>query len=283
MITSYFIDLAQQWVLLSLAATVVAFLAREFGLLHAGAAGVMGVGAYTVAILVTRMGISPQAAMLATIPAGVVMGTGMYLLLRRLSGDALALSTLALGIIAHGIMLNAEDLTGGAMGLAGVPKWVPVTASATLDGILLLAATLAMVSATQRSAFLARINALRDDEVLAVELGLKAETIRLILFLICNTILAVAGGGLAFHLRFVDPSSFSAMESVSILSMALLVPSSRIFAAPLGTAIFVAIPEALRFVNVEAAVAGELRQIIFGAALLGVIVGFRPKEGRFNA
>lgn len=280
MIASYLIDLVQQWCVFAMAATVVAFLAREAGFLHVGAAGVMGVGAYTVAILTTRAGIPAQTAILATVPAGLALGGLMHFLLRRLSGDAHALGSLAIGVIAYGIMLNAEGLTGGAMGLAGLPQRPPLTGSNTLDGALLLAASLLFLETARRSPFGIRVNALRDDENLAIELGLKPDATRLSLCLGSSALLALSGGGLAFQLRYVDPSSFTVMESVGVLAMALLFPFARVFAGPLGAAVFIAIPEMLRFVGMESFMAGELRQIIFGVALLGVIVGGRSSGRR---
>lgn len=268
---AYLLDLLTLWALFASAATIVAVLAEEAGFLHVGASAMIGVGAYTVALLSTKGNFAPPVALLGTIVIGVIAGCVMHLLLRRFQNDILALATLAIGILSHGIMLNAEAITGGAMGIAGIPKYVGLTPFKALDASILLGIVLGLILAMRRTTFGKRIRALRDDEVLADELGLNPAQVRLVLWVASATVLSLVGGIYAFHLRFIDPSSFTVRESVAILAMALMIPAPTLFNASLGALVFIALPEVFRFLGLPSSAGAELRQLLFGVVLIVVV------------
>ena len=274
----YLLDLWTLWAIFAVCATIVGALMKFSGFLHVGAAAFVGVGAYTAALMSTRYGADPQLALLATVPIGIAFGIGFHLLVARLSGDTLALATLAIGIVLHGIMLNAVSITSGPMGIAAIPQWPPFFGHSAVDATVFLALVLAMLAFAQKTMFGLRTCALREDEGLAAELELQPQRLRLVVWIMSSTILTVAGGLLAFQLRFIDPSSFTVRESVSILAMALLFPSLRGFGGSIGALIFIAAPELLRFIGLPADLGAELRQLLFGAALL-IVVSRTPWGG----
>jgi len=276
----YLLDLLTQWALFATAATVVAVLAEEAGVIHAGAAAFLGIGAYAAALLSTRYGVAQPVALLGAALAGLVAGNLCHVLLGRFRKDVLALATLAVGVVVHGLMINAEPVTGGVMGIAGVPRYRGLTASASLDATVLLAALIAAIALTRNTTFGKRTRAVRDDEVLAAELELRPGRIRWSLWVASSAVLALVGGMYAFHLRYVDPSSFTVRESVAILAMAVMVPSPRAFGATIGAFVFIALPEALRFLGLPSGTGAEVRQIVFGVALLVVVA--RSGEGRLG-
>ena len=278
---AYLLDLATLWAIFAMAATVVAALIEDAGFLHVGAASFLGVGAYTAALLSTRAGMDPQLALLATLPVGAALGAALHLAVGRLRGDVLALATLAVGVIAHGMMLNATELTGGPMGIAAIPARPPLAGHAALDAGIILGLVLALVGATRRSRFGLRARALRDDESLSDDLKLRPGRVRAVLWIASSAILALAGGVFAFHLRYIDPSSFTVRESVSILAMSLVLPTGRLVNASIGALFFIALPELLRFVGLPPSMGAEVRQLVFGVAL--VVVAARVGGRRFGA
>ncbi len=278
--TEYLQHLVTLWAIFAMGATVVATLAEDAGLVHVGAAGFMGIGAYTVALLTVDAGVNPQLALLATLPVGVVVGVAIHLSVARLRGDVLALATLAIGIILYGIMLSADSLTGGPMGLAGIPSRLPLTGYDSLDALFVLTLLLCAVAIFRGSQFGLRVRALREDEALAEDLELRSPQIRAFLWMASSAVLSFAGGLFAFHLRYIDPSSFTVRESVGILAMALLIPRLKYVNASIGALAFIAIPELLRFIGLPAAAGAEVRQLVFGAALLIVIARSRGAVSR---
>lgn len=267
---AYVTELVTRVLILGSAAGVVAFLVREAGVLHVCSAGLMGLGAYMAAIASVRMGLPVWASLALTIPVGLLAGACLHYLTRRLSGSFMAMGLLAVSVVLHGAMLSWTDLTGGPMGIANIPA-LPQASDLPWISIVIASIVAALVYWAPRTLFGSRIRALRDDEQLSEELNLRPGTIRFQLFLVSSTILAILGGIYAHHLRFVDPSSFMLRESMTILAMALIVPLPLPIKGLMGSLLFVALPELLRFVGLPPAVAAQIRQTLFGFVLLFVV------------
>jgi branched-chain amino acid transport system permease protein len=94
------------------------------GLLSVANAGFMAIGAYS-AVLLTLHTVTPLPLALIV---GAIAAAMVALLIAvptlRLSGVYLAMATLAFGEVVRILILNAEDVTGGALGLNGIPQLV---------------------------------------------------------------------------------------------------------------------------------------------------------------
>ncbi len=267
----YWLDLLTLSLIFGSAATVIAYLVEEAGIVHAASAGLMGVGAYTAVLTNIRLEIPALVSLTLPLLTGALCGAFIYALTVRLSGAHLALATLSVSVVLHGLMLNWDSLTGGPMGLARVPV-LPMGTPFKLV-ICLVVALVAIVAASRmpKTAFGLRVSAFRDDEILSQDLRLSPKRVRFALFLVSSCILSFLGGIYAYHLRFVDPSSFTLRESISILSMALVVPIPLAFRGLAGGLFFVFAPEVLRFVGLPTTIAAQIRQAIFGVLLLIVV------------
>jgi len=87
---------------------------------------------------------------------------------------------------------------------------------------------------------------------------------------------AAAGSLFASYITFIDPSSFTVMESVFILAVIILGGLSNLKGSVLGAAIMVILPEALRFAGFPASMAAEMRQVVYGLCLI-ILMLFRPQ------
>lgn len=268
---SYWLDLLTLALILGTAATVVAYLADEAGIIHAASAALMGVGGYTSALATQGMQVGVPVALALTLVTGLLCGTLLHVLTRRLTAAYLALSTLGAAVVLHGLMINWVSLTGGPMGLANV---TPVSKSREFELFccLIVAVVIAVgVKKLPQTPFGLRVRALRDDELLSEDLLLHPQGVRLMLFVGSSCALSLLGGLYAHHLRFVDPSSFALRESISILAMGLVVPISPPLRGLAGGLFFIFIPELLRLIGLPSALGAQLRLAIFGLLLLIVI------------
>ena len=101
----------------------------------------MGLGAYTAGLLTVQAGMPFPLALFcgALLPALVALLMGPPTL--RLSGVYLAMATLAFGEVVRILILNAEGLTGGALGLNAIPqltRWFDVALAVGLTLYVLL-------------------------------------------------------------------------------------------------------------------------------------------------
>lgn len=251
----------------------VGFLLGQGGIVNLGQAAFYGLGAYSSAYCTVQLGLPA--------PVGVVVGIAISLGLAfvigrpilRLSGYFLALATLALGIISSNLFYEAEFLTGGTLGIPGVPKLhIGSFALDTPTKFYFLVWPVAVLCVlSMRSLMSSRIGlamqAMRDAPDAAMVLAVDISRLRLWMFLISSALGALAGSLFAHYVGFVNVDSFGVERSIFFL----LVPVIGGAASPAGVllgALFVGlVPEAL-------SVLGDIHRVLFGLALVGTVVFF---------
>ncbi len=216
------------------------YVVLAIGQLSLGQAAFMGVGAYASALLSLHSGLPfpfvLAAAMLA--PALVALAIGVPTL--RLSGVYLALATIGLGEILR-IFLIQSDLTGGALGLSGIP----VKAGFALIYGCLAAATLALILIC-RSRIGRAMEAIREDEVAASVSGVNLPRYKMAA-LVASAMLAGLAGALNAHASsFISPNDYGFDAAVTILSFALLGGIRSPLGPIAGAMALTLLPEVLR-------------------------------------
>jgi branched-chain amino acid transport system permease protein len=216
------------------------YVVLAIGQLSLGQAAFMGIGAYASALLTLHFDLSFPFVLAAAmvIPAAIALAVGVPTL--RLSGVYLALATIGLGEILR-IYLVQSDLTGGALGLSGIP----VKADFTLIYACLAAAMLALTLIC-RSRIGRAMEAIREDEVAASVSGINTARYKMAA-LVASAILAGLAGALNAHASsFIGPNDYGFDAAVTILSFALLGGIGSPFAPLLGALILTLLPEVLR-------------------------------------
>ena len=236
------------------------YLTLACGLLTVANAAFMGIGAYTAAILTLNAGAPFVPAILAgallAAAAGLVIGRPTL----RLSGVYLAMATLAFGEVVRILILNAEDLTGGALGLNGIPQLTGV-----LHVLCAVAASLYVLLRLARSRFGRAIAAIRQDEIASELLGLNVRAYKLFCFVAGAALAGLAGALNAHFTFFIGPNEFGFERAVEILAMGVLGGVSSPWGAALGAVLITLLPEMLRGL-------GHYRPLINGLILIVIIL-----------
>src|SRR6185503_2972626 len=91
------------------------------GQLSIGQAAFYGIGAYTSALLTTKLGVPFPLALLG---AGIAAAVASLLMvpITRLTGAYLAVATLGFSIVVYLVIKNEEWLTGGSYGFISIPR-----------------------------------------------------------------------------------------------------------------------------------------------------------------
>lgn len=252
------------------------------GLVSISHAAYYGLGAYLAAIVTLRLGLP----LLFTVPMAMA-GTAVLAMLVsrplcRLREDSFALGTLCVQQIFSCVWRNWTGVTGGPMGISGIPQ--PVLLGERLASnlpFLFLASTVAAASMlvfwrVGVSPFGRVLRAIRDDEVFAVSLGKKTVRAKYSVLVLSAAFAGLAGSLFAYYLSFIDPTSFTLDESVLILAMVIIGGAGAFRGAVLGAALLVLLPEALRFLGLPSGAAGNIRQIVYGAVLI-LVLALRPR------
>jgi len=252
------------------------------GLPALGHAAFSCIGAYTSSLLALNMGMSPWIGLLigACVAAfsGVVIGYPAV----RLKGDYLALATFGLGVIVYSIAKNWVSLTRGPMGLPGIPGFsiLGFGLSEIWSYLLLVSVfvilTIFVIKRIVSSPFGRILKSIREDEIASESLGKDTTKYKLLVFIIGAFFAGIAGSLYAHYITFIDPSSFTVMESITILLMVIFGGMGSISGSVVGAVILVVLPELLRFIGMPSSIAAPMRQMIYGL-LLVVLMVKRPQ------
>jgi branched-chain amino acid transport system permease protein len=161
-----------------------------------------GVGAFTTAILVQKLGFPVLAALPFSGIAGVVLGL-LFAPTLRLSGIYFAIVSLALAGICRLIITNLpERITGGSFGLQLGSRAQPVLSFYVMMAVMLLA--LGTILWLSRSRLGKALRAVRDDAEAADMMGVNVVRVRLYGWLIAAFFPALCGGIEAWYTNVVD-------------------------------------------------------------------------------
>lgn len=254
----------------------------HLGLFSVCHAAFFGVGAYASAIMTTRFDQSFAVGSLVGMAAAATLSLVISGPFSRLQGDHCVIATFGAQMILFDLFHNWTSLTGGPMGIRGIPA--PRLFGRTISEaseFLVLALVLGSVAwcvtvRLARSPFGRILHAIREDEAFAQACGKNTIYFKTITFAISAALAAACGTLYAHFLGFIDPSSFTLMESVAILAMISIGGLGTRWGAVIGAVVLVSVPELLRLVGLEARGAANLRQILFGGLLLAVLL-WRPQ------
>ena len=234
------------------------------GLLTVANAAFMAIGAYTAALLVLRMEMPFAVALLLGSLAAAFVALLIGRPTLRLSGVYLAMATLAFGEVVRITILNSETLTGGALGLNGVPHL-----TSAFDVGLAVAGTLYVLLRFARSQIGRTMRAICQDETATELMGLNVRAYKVFAFALGAAIAGLAGGLNAHFTFFISPNEFGFERAVEILAMGVLGGTTSPWGAVIGGIIITLLPELLRGL-------GPYRPLINGVVLILVIL-FSPR------
>jgi branched-chain amino acid transport system permease protein len=253
------------------------------GLASLGHAAFSCVGAYTSALLALNYGVSPWIGLIIGACVAAVLGVVIGAPSLRLKGDYLAIATFGLGVIVYSVAKNWVSVTRGPMGLPGIPGFslFGYQISAVWTYLILVAVfvllTFFVIRRIVNSPFGRILRAIREDETAALAVGKVVNKYKIIVFAIGAFFAGIAGSLYAHYITFIDPSSFTVMESITILLMVVFGGMGSLSGSFIGAAVLVILPELLRFVGMPSSIAAPLRQMIYG--LLLVILMLKRPQG----
>jgi branched-chain amino acid transport system permease protein len=247
------------------------------GLLDLGYVAFFAVGAYTYALLNKAFDLG----FWICLPLGGLMGMFFGILLGfpilRLRGDYLAIVTLGFGSIAKIVIENWDAVLYGAAGVAGIDRPGLFGIEMTLDAVttytyyLMLAMVGATIFVTRRLKD-SRIGrawmALREDETACVAMGIDMARTKLSAYALGAFWAGLVGVIFAARNTYINPNSFTFLESAIVLSIVVLGGMGSILGVIIAALVLILMPEYLRAFS-------EYRMLVFGAVMTLIMI-FRP-------
>ncbi len=252
------------------------------GLLSIAHAAFYGVGAYVAALMALKLGSPFVINIICAVIISGLLGGLVGIPSLRIKDHYFVIATFAFQVIAFSILNNWVSFTGGPMGLPGIPKpvifgWV---VSSHLEFLLLVGFLATIVFLICRriinSPFGRVLTAIREDEVFALAAGKNVAAYKVLIFVIGSGMAAIAGALYAHYISFIDPTSFTVVESIFIISIVIIGGAGSLWGPVVGAVLLVMLPEVLRFVGIPSSVAANMRQILYGGLLVAFMM-WRPQ------
>jgi branched-chain amino acid transport system permease protein len=251
------------------------------GLLNLGHIAFYAIGAYISALL-TLNGVPFIVAFLLAGVGSFIVGALLALPTKRLRGDYLALATLGFSFVVYAITLNWTGLTRGPLGLPGIPKpeiaGVLFSSNLAFLGLVAVVAVITyfLIKRLVDSPFGKVLEAIRDNELAVKILGKNSFRVKVITLGTSAFFAGIAGSLYAHYITFIDPSSFTIMQLIPIISIVIIGGMASLKGTVIATIFLVLLPEPLRFIGFPSSIVGPMRQIIYALVLILMLI-YKPK------
>lgn len=224
--------------------------------------GFFGAGGYVVADM-TNHGMPGVGSIMAAVGAAAIIGYGLSLPLVRLRGLYLGMVTFAIDQIVIVVADNGGSLTGGTVGIFGIPLVVN-----TAELWIIAGACVLVVSQLERRSHGRSIDALRVDEMLARSIGVQVRKERNMIFALSAALGSLAGAMHTLTFSTISTTGFGFGLIVSGLTMAVVGGVISWIGAVVGAVIVAWFPQVFSFV-------GGYRTIVYGMLVI-VVVAYEP-------
>ncbi len=256
------------------------------GLLDLGYVAFFAIGAYTMAVLTTpelpfvRQYIPPMnfwealpIALLLSLVSGILLGVPVL----KTRGDYLAIITLGFGEIIRLLVISdlLKPVLGGAQGITGVarPTFGSFVVNESWEYFYIILITIGIgifISTRLRDSRLGRAwKAIREDEDVAVAMGIDHVSAKLTAFATGALLAGMAGALFSSRLYSIAPHSFNVLISINVLCLLIVGGMGSLPGVIVGALALVGLPELLR----EFA---EFRLLVYGAALV-IMMLYKPE------
>lgn len=212
-----------------------------------GHAGLFAVGAYTVALLTTKLGWGPWSAFVAAGFIAGVFGVVIALPALRVKGPALAMVTIGFGVVVEKVVSEWQDVFAGQQGIYGV---LPLTwRGQMLDAqqwvwlvLVLGVATHLMLRALLHGKFGRAFMAVNTAEVAAESVGVSVYKFKVLAFVISAVTCGFAGALIAQQNQYIN-SDFITFN-LSIFFLLIVLFGGRSVYGPLLSAVVLTLLDA---------------------------------------
>ncbi|MDN5851313.1 MAG: branched-chain amino acid ABC transporter permease [Actinomycetia bacterium] len=249
-LTAYILGLSMQVVL-------------RAGVFSLASAGTWGIGAYAAAYLTTRDHSWVEAVVVAVLLSAVVSAM-LALLFNRLSGLYLGMATIAFDLLVVSAAYTWDSVTGGELGLYGIPRDVSATVILGIAVLATIVVTLLQSWAGDRG-----VDVVRADPTLASTIGVNVRLFRLRVMVLSGALGGLAGALSPMVFGVIAPGDAGFPLVILGLTIVVLGGSRSWVGVVIGAVLVTWLPQWLSFV-------AEWRDLVYGA-LIVLMVLFEPE------
>jgi branched-chain amino acid transport system permease protein len=205
-----------------------------------------GVGAYTMALMTLRLGVSPWIALIISPVTSFIVGYLVAIPFLKLRSLFFAIGTLALTGVVNTVLVNFHSVTGAESGLRDIPRLVE---SEILFFYLQAGLILLVILGTwfmANSSWGKVLVAIREDEELAPHLGIDTTRYKRVTFAFASALTGLAGAVFISYQTYISSNYFMISSSFSILAATVIGGAGSLLGPVYGGLIVIGVPELFR-------------------------------------
>lgn len=251
----YYTNLMVQVLINIIVVTGLNFITGLTGQMNLGTAGIYALGAYTTAMLTTKLGVDAWIGLLGSIAMGLLIGICLGYPSLRLKGVYLALTTIGFSEVVRILITNAISLTGGSAGVNKIPPFsilgyefksnIPTYYLYLVFTVILLIFAHRLV----KSKWGRMLKAIRDNPEALETSGVNVAWPKIMAFTLAAVYGCIAGCMYAHFIRFVFPDEYNINFSINYVFMLIIGGIGTVPGAVIGTIFVMVVPEILRFLE----------------------------------
>lgn len=250
----------------SLMALSVGMAYGQAGILSMAPAAFASLGAFATGVLTSHYDLSPLLGLGLALMLPMALAYPIARAITRLSPMPLSLATMLISLVLELMIREGGDLTGGYMGLSGIPP-LPFAPDLIRMHVLAWSAVvlvLVLYVNLSDSALGRAVRTAHHDPLRAMSDGVNVPNLLAVYFALSAAVAGLAGWFYAHHMTYVGPDSLTMTTSIQVLLMAVIGGAATFLGPILGAAFLTLITLYLP--------ASEIQGMIFGAVLIVVLL-----------
>ena len=270
----FWIWVSTEMIIMALFATSLNLVLGFGGMVSFGHAAFFGVGAYTVALLMKKAGVSLLVALIAAPVLAAVIAAIIGWFCVRLIGLYFAILTLAFGQLLYMIVFQWYTFTGGDDGIHGIPKPEFLTPiNYYLMCLIIFLICFLVMRMIVNSSFGLSIRIIRENLDRAKFIGINVRRYQLINFIVAGFFAGIAGGLFTELNRFAQTEFLHWSRSGDAIFACLVGGMYSIIGPAIGSTVLIFLHIFLQQLHQSLV---EIWALILGFILLGVVL-FAPE------
>jgi branched-chain amino acid transport system permease protein len=249
------------------------------GLFSIAHAAFFAIGAYATALLTVQY--LHLQVIVAWILSGLICAVLSLLLAAiavRVSSDYLVIASFGFLTIVLAVLTNGGGVTGGYVGLSGVPapsafgRIVIGNQQFALVYLVIAVVVVLLLRYLVRSPFGRSLRAIRDNVTAAQALGKRPTGAKLWVFSIGGGFAGIAGSMYASYISFISPDAFGNQVNTLIFAMVFVGGAGTVLGAVTGAVVLTWVPALISLAALPAQTLGFLEQAAYGAILVVIVM-----------
>jgi branched-chain amino acid transport system permease protein len=236
--------------------------ALRAGIFSLASVGFYQASTYASGYLVTQ-GWPIVPTILAAMAGSALGGWVLARILVRLQGLYLAMATIAFDLMVGVVALNWTSVTGGAIGMYGIPATISFGAM-----VVVLVVVVAGLALLERGAIGRMFDMCREDPQVSMTSGVNPQRLQRMAFVLSAALGSLAGCLHALSFNAISPGDVDFNFLIMTLAMVIIGGAGSWRGAALGAILVVWVPLELRFLDTR-------WPIVYGAAML-LVASYAP-------